>query len=205
MKKLRSLLLILSIFFMSGTMQAAGPMITPLSEDQWTWKQKAIFYFLKFIDEDDKAPINILATIAHHPDLLDVFLPMATQLGSTTTIDKRELELLALRTAWQAKSEYEWEHHFSYGLEAGLSQSEMTSLRTEVLDAGFSERDLLLVAVADELVANTQLSSATMANLLKNYSNAEVIEIIFIVNQYNGLSKFANSVGVQLESGYRKQ
>ncbi|MBT4521097.1 MAG: carboxymuconolactone decarboxylase family protein [Halieaceae bacterium] len=204
MQKLLSLLLF-SLLVMPGVVQSAEPMIAPLNEELWTLEHKAIFYALNYVDEDDKAPINIISTIAHDSALLRVFLPMATKLGSTTKIDARELELLALRTAWRAKSVYEWEHHYSSGLKAGLSQSEMALLRTEKPDAGFGIRDLLLIQTADELVAGTQLGADTMTRLMKEYTEAEVIEIIFIVNQYNGLSKFANSVGVQLEPGYVRQ
>ena len=204
MKTLRRLLL-LSVFAMPGAVLAAEPIIAPVNEKLWTLEQKAIFYFLFLVDGRDKAPVNILSTIAHHPSLFDVFMPMATKLGSTAKIDKRGLELLALRTAWRAKSDYEWQHHYSSGLKAGLTPLEMASLMTEAPDAGFNARELLLIRAADELVTGTQLGADTMAELMKIFDDAEVIEIIFIVNQYNGLSKFANSLAVKVEPGYVEQ
>ena len=187
------------------TASDAKAVIEPLQEAQWSPEQKELFDFLASIDDAGKGPKNMLSTIAHHSDLLDVFIPMATKLGASTKISLRDLELLALRTSWRAKSDYEWEHHYSAGLKAGLSEPEMAALMTETPTADFSQREVLLIRTADELVAGTQVSAITMTQLLSEYSKAEVIEIIFVVNQYNSLSKFANSLGMQLESGYKNR
>jgi 4-carboxymuconolactone decarboxylase len=203
MKKSLNICLVLFAAW-SSQLLAAEPVIAPLNEEARSLLQKAVFSSLGSVDEDDKSPINMLATIAHDPALLYVFLPMATKLGSATEIGQRDLEILALRTSFRAESEYEWEHHYSYGLQAGISEQDMTALLTESPQGQLSEKDLLLVRTADELVMGTKVSPETMADLMKNYSTAEVVEIIFIVNQYNGLSKFANSLGIQLEPGYKK-
>lgn len=181
---------------------AESPLIQPLAETAWNDKQKQLFDFLKSTDPDAKKPQNMLQTIAHHQKLLDVFMPMASQLGATTTMPRRELELLALRTAWRAQSEYEWVHHYDYGLEAGLSEAEMASLLQESPEWPWSDSDLLLIRTADELVKGTQVSAETMRDLIAQYNSEEIIEIIFLVNQYNSLSKFANSLSIELESGY---
>lgn len=184
---------------------AAEPIIPPLEEEQWSPEQKQVFSYLNQVDEDGKAPLNMLSTIAHHPEIFEVFIPMGARLGATTKIDKRDLELLALRASWHGQSEYELEHHRSFGLKAGLTEAEMDSLVTEAPEADFNERELLIIYAVDEYVTGTQLSAATMAKLLDEYSEAEVIEILFIINQYYGMSKFANSLGIQLEPGYMKQ
>jgi hypothetical protein len=90
-----------------------------LGERLWTLEHKAVLSFLFLVDSEGKRPINLLSTLAHHPSLLDVFLLMATRLG---------LEILALRTAWRAKSVYEREHHYSYGLKAGLTKTDMAGV-----------------------------------------------------------------------------
>ncbi|MCX2981822.1 carboxymuconolactone decarboxylase family protein [Halieaceae bacterium IMCC14734] len=203
MNKYSNLCLILLAAW-STHVAAAEPIIAPVSEELWSLSQKAVFSALDSDDEDDKSPINMLATIAHDPTLLYVFLPLATKLGSVTKISPRDLEILALRTSFRAQSEYEWEHHYSSGLKAGISEQDMNALLDEDPRGELSESDLLLIRTADELVMGTKVSPETMIDLMNNYSTAEVVEIIFIVNQYNGLSKFAKSLGIQLESGYKK-
>ena len=188
----------------SVSVHSETPLIAPLPEPLWNEQQKKLFGYLRSIDRDGKKPLNMLQTIARHSKLFDVFVPMASQLGATTTLPRRELELLALRTAWRARSSYEWMHHYDYGLEAGLTDKEMNALLQEVPAGEWSDADRLLIRVADELVAGTRVKPDTMQQLMTIYNHEEVIEIIFVVNQYNGLSKFANSLGIELEAGYSK-
>ena len=111
---------------MSGVKPGEG--LAPRTEEECSRAQRELFAFIESVDSSGAhalataAPLNILGTIAHHEQLLDVFVPMATQLGTGSRLPKRELELLALRTAWRAQSAYEWVHHVDYGLEAGLTR-----------------------------------------------------------------------------------
>jgi 4-carboxymuconolactone decarboxylase len=185
-----------------------GEGLAPRTKEECSQSQRELFAFIESMDSSGAnalatvAPLNILGTIAHHEQLLDVFVPMATQLGTGSRLPKRELELLALRTAWRTASAYEWVHHVDYGLEAGLTQEEIDTLLLEDASNHFCETDSLLIQAADELVTGTALMPQTLAGLQGHFSADLLVEILFVINQYNGLSKFANSLGVALEDGY---
>lgn len=186
----------------AGELKKSEPLLAPLTADEWTAEQKIIFAHLTSNNADGKRPLNILGTIAHHPEVLKVFMPWATALGATTTLPTRELEILALRTAWWAESDYEWEHHFEFGETAGLSKKQMRTLKMKSPSPGWGKKDRLLIRAADELMNGVKLQPQTVKKLLDSFSKKEVVEIIWIVNQYNSLSKFANSLNIQLEDVY---
>lgn len=187
------------------------PSLAPLEDAARTKEQREFFEFLESVSSSGTnelqsvAPTNILGTIAHHAGLLDVFIPLATQLGSGSHLPKRELEILALRTAFRAASLYEWVHHVDYAHGAGLEQDAIDSLLEEVPGYSFSDPERLLIDTADQLTAQTALGGDTLSRLLEHFSPDLVVEIIFVVNQYNGLSKFANTLGIQLETHYFEQ
>ncbi len=66
-------------------------------------------------------------------------------------------------------------------------------------------QDLLIICTAENLVAIAQVSTDIMMQLLDEYSEAQCLKIMFIVDQYNSLNKFANSVGNQWEPGYKNR
>jgi len=206
--KIKTLLLSLLVFCsikaaLAVEFKKTEPFIQPLTEQQWTPMQKKIFSHLTSNNSDGKRPLNILGTIAHHPELLKAFMPWATLLGSTTILSPKELEILALRTIWRADSDYELAHHSDFGRTAGLSDKQMYNLRrTDPKKSQWTRKERLLIKAADELVTGTKLKRKTVEKLMAQYSQKELVEIIWIVNQYNGLSKFANSLNVQLEDVY---
>lgn len=201
---MQRVLIALASSLLGQTGLAGEPLIAPAEQSQLSEAHQQLFDYLKADDNDGKKPLHMLGTVANHPELFEVFLPMATQLGANTTLSPRLLEILALRTAYQAKSGYEWAHHYDYGLDAGLSADEIADLAEDEPVRDWPARERLLIEAADQLVSQVGLDQTTMEDLLAAYSRKEVIEIIFIVNQYNSLSKFANSLNMQLEAGYEQ-
>lgn len=147
-------------------------------------------------------PLNILATIAHHPTLLRPFLEFSAALAVRGVLARRDSELLALRAAWNARSDFEWGHHVRYAQSAGLSELEISRV-VEGADAdGWSDGEVALLRAADELHADDCIGDATWRQLSRHFDEAQLVEIPFVVGQYRMLSGVARSLGVELESGY---
>lgn len=183
----------------------AKPVFSPLPPCRWSEPQKQLFDFISAADASKRKPLHMLQTLAHHPQLLDAFLPMATLLGANARLPRRQVQLLALRIIWRGCSVYEWAHHRDYSCEAGLSEAQIESLLKETPEGDWSEQDYLLIRSADQLFSQTQLDASTMNQLADHFDPAQVLEILFIINHYNGLSKIANSIGITLEDGYVDQ
>ncbi len=149
--------------------------------------------------QGENKPLNILGTIAHHPNLLEPFLGFAATLAMRGVLSRRHSELLALRAAWNCRSSFEWGHHVLYARAAGMSDEEIARV-VECADGGWAneERDLLLAA--DELHAGYDLSEPTWQRLREGFSDAQLVEIPFVVGHYTMLSMVANSTGVPLEA-----
>ena len=147
----------------------------------------------------DSGPLNILRTIAHHPNLLEPFLGFATALAVRGVLPRRSSELLALRAAWNCRSAFEWAHHVVYARAAGLTEAEIAAVpqgpQADVWDA--ADRELL--QAADELHDGQTLSDATWESLRARWNDAQLVEIPFVVGQYTMLSMVANATGVAVE------
>lgn len=143
-------------------------------------------------------PPRILGTVAHHPHLLEPMLRFSAALAGGV-LPRRDSELLALRAAWNCRSEFEWGHHVRYGLEAGLSEEEIARIVEGAGAPGWSPQDALLLRAADELHADQDLTDETWRALAADRSEAELVEIPFVVGQYTMLSMVAKATGVPVD------
>lgn len=155
-------------------------------------------------DDDAGGTLAILRTLAHHPKLLGPFLGFASALAQEGALTRRDSELLALRAAWNCRSEFEWGHHVVYARAAGLTEDEIARIPDGADAAGWSAADRDLLATADALHAKQQIDDALWKRLEARYAEAQLVEIPFVVGQYTMLSMIANMTGVALEEGYPK-
>jgi len=137
-------------------------------------------------------PITIVA-LAHSETLLAPFLGWAAALALQGVLPTRDHELLALRAAHNCRSAFEWVEHAAFAREAGLSEREIECIGSDE-DPGWSNRERLLLAAADELHRDTTISRATWAQLNREATTAELVEAIYVVGQYTMLSMVANVV-----------
>jgi alkylhydroperoxidase family enzyme len=147
-------------------------------------------------------PLNILTVIAHQPTLLRPFLGWASALVLDGVLARRDHELLALRTAANCASPFEWGHHAVYARAAGLSDQELDRVARGPDADGWGPADADLLRAADELHASRTVSDATWARLAERYDEGALVELCFVVGQYTMLSMLANAAGVEVEPGY---
>jgi alkylhydroperoxidase family enzyme len=106
-------------------------------------------------------------------------------------LDKRQHEILALRTAQNCGSEFEWGEHARFARAAGLTDEEIDRIAVGA-DGGWRRAEQLLIIAADELHRDTTICLATWSELATHYSSAQLVEAIFVVGQYTMLSMVAN-------------
>ena len=155
-------------------------------------------------ERERKRPPSMLKTVAHHPDLVVPLLDFATVISHNGALSPRESELLALRVAWNCRSEFEWGHHADYARDAGLSDEEIARVPLGANAHGWSDTERALLEAADELHGRQLVSDEVWSKLAANYDEKQLIEILFVVGEYTMLSMVVNSSGVELEPGYER-
>jgi alkylhydroperoxidase family enzyme len=181
--------------------RAAKQRIPPSRASEWTAETREILGCATPAAQspDGQGPPNILYTIAHHPALLPPFLAFSAALAMRGVLPRRDSEILALRTAWNCRSAFEWGHHVEYGRAEGLSEEEIHALGGGPEPGTWSPEQRLLLRTADELHTRKDLSDELFAELSERFGPAEIVEIVFVVGQYTMLSMVANATGVAVE------
>jgi 4-carboxymuconolactone decarboxylase len=179
-------------------MRPSEPRLTPLEETQWSDEQRQL---LAPIAERNGRVYNVFATLARHPKLMKRWLPFANHLLFKSSLAARDRELLILRIARLARSDYEWGQHVAIAQREGLSPAEIARVADGPDAAGWTEDDAALLRAADELWEDACLGEASWTALSRRFGEAEIMDVIFTVGGYALLAMALNSLGVQLDAG----
>ena len=150
----------------------------------------------------DAPTLNIFATLARNPPLLDQFGRFATYLLKEGALPGRERELVILRVGWRLGSEYEFGQHTIEGRREGLTDKEIAGVAQ---DGAPSDRwntdDRALLALADELCLHDGVSDDTWAALSRRWSEAELFELVVLAGAYRMVCGLLTAVGIELDDG----
>ncbi len=149
----------------------------------------------------DGRPLNIFGTLGKHPKLLKRFNLLGGFLLNKGMLPPRERELVILRVGANAHAEYEFGQHTVIGRACGLSDDEIAALTRSPDSHGWSDDDLALIALADELHADDCVTDTTWSNLAHRWDDAQLVELLIVAGFYRLVSGFLNSTGVQLDDG----
>ena len=150
--------------------------------------------------ERDGTPLNIFTTLARDPKLMAKVNGLGSYLLWRSPLPERQREIVILRTAWRAGSEYEFGQHRVIGGRAGLTAAEVDALADVDPGARWTSDEQALIALTDELCTTNSVSDATWAAVMAGRDDGERMELLFLVGFYRMLAGFLNSAGVTLEA-----
>jgi alkylhydroperoxidase family enzyme len=148
-------------------------------------------------------PIRLFRTVARHPHVLDKMRSAGAYFLNFGTIDPLEREIVIHRTCARCGAEYEWGvHAAAFGRPLGLSGEQIAATATGRPDAPvWSERQSLLVRLADELHDTGTVSDGLWQGLTAGWSLEQLVELIALAGQYHVVSFLANALQVEPEDG----
>lgn len=178
-------------------MRLTAPRIAPLDIDTLDEAQKeALAPFL-----GTGRVLNIFRTMAHAPKALGSFLQWGGYiLSKRNSLSPRDRELAILRTGFNCKSGYEWTQHVPIGIEAGLTEAEVSRIKGGPEAEGWDGRDRAILRAVDDLTSNFFVSDKNWAGL-DFFTERQKMDLVFTVGQYTQVSMMLNSFGVQLDKG----
>ena len=144
-------------------------------------------------------PPAIFTTLGRHPRLFRGWLLYSAHLMPFGTLPRRDAELVILRVAWLCGAAYEWWQHVPLALRAGLGPNEIEAVADTSPIADLSDRQRVLVAVTDELLAQRELSEVTWQAAGQMLTEREVIELCLLTGHYQGLATAIGGLAIQVE------
>lgn len=144
-------------------------------------------------------PHRVFTTLSRHRRLFRRWLPLADGLLMRGDLPRADTELLILRTAWNCDCWYVWVQHAGIAPFHGLSTDAVASVAEWPGYECWSPRQRHLLRAADELHASRVVTDATWVPLAAELSDAELVELCFLVGHYEMLAMTVNSLGIEPE------
>ena len=121
-----------------------------------------------------------------------------------TSLSHRHRELLALRTAAQCSSGYEWIRQLFLGREGALDDAEVFRIAFGADPSFWSDFEAALLLAADDLLSDRAIGEAARATLAAELETDQILDVIFIVRTFETLAVMMRSVGVQPDDAFRR-
>src|SRR5215831_16047497 len=102
--------------------------------------------------------LNVVRALLQNPEVTTAQSHLASALMGSKTLNPRLRELVILRTGWRTKSEYEFCQHVGIARQLQMSDEEILGVREPAKCKAFTEVDRAVIAMADELNDNAQVS-----------------------------------------------
>ncbi len=149
----------------------------------------------------DGSTLNIFATLAHHPKLLKRWLVFAGHVLSKNTLTPRHRELAILRVGVVCNAPYEFGQHYVIAQRSDITIAEIAQVRLGSTHPNWTPFEQALLRSVDELHHESRISDETWATLATEYSDEQILDLIFTIGNYHLVSFALNSCGVELDEG----
>ncbi len=145
-------------------------------------------------------PLVLFTTLARSERAFSRF--MAAGLLDKGPLPLREREIMIDRTCARCGSEYEWGVHIALFAErAGFSREQIAATQSTVArDGVWSEREALIVRLADELHDTSAVGDDLWAAIAKEFSEEQILELILLAGFYHTVAYLTNGLKLPLES-----
>ena len=181
----------------------AAPRIPPLKTDEFDENALRIAALLRKtfgLPENGDVP-DAVATMIRHPMLYQAEMEFVASRFPLLVFDRRDFELIVLRTAWVCKSDYLWGEHVKAGKFHGLSGEEIEWIAQGPDAPGWNERDGAILRAVDDLRRDTRISDSVWAVLARHLDEKQLIELLHLVGFHTEIAYTYNSLGVRLIPG----
>ena len=189
------------------------PRLPPLPPERWPKEMRHAMGALRPPNADQATPrredrpkgLNILGTLARHPELTRAFFTFNGHVLSASTLSARHRELLVLRVAALRGATYEWAQHVVMAEDAGLAGDEVARIAHGPDAPGWSTLERAMLAAVDELVTDATVADATWGVLAGELDDQQLMDLVFTVGAYEVVAMACRSFGIELDDDLRKR
>jgi len=148
-------------------------------------------------------PVNLYRALGNHPALTAAWTEFANSIRHDSRTPRALREIMILRTAQVARSEYEWAHHLRMARKAGVAEEKIAALANWRAAAVFDAKERAALALTEAVMA-CNVSDAVHAEVKRHFSDAEYVELCLTAGFYAMVSRMLDAMRVELDDDVRE-
>lgn len=147
-------------------------------------------------------PVNLYRALGNHPALTAAWTEFANAIRHESRTPRTLRELMILRTAQIARSEYEWAQHLKMARKAGVPEAQIEALAGWRSSALFDARGRAALLLTEAVMA-LNVTDEVHAEVKRHFSDAEFVELSLTAGFYALVSRMLDAMRVELDDDIR--
>jgi len=145
-------------------------------------------------------PLNIFRIMAHAETCFRPLLRLGTAILSKQQLSSKLRELAILRVAQLSPARYEWVQHVPIAKAVGATNAQVEALeRGDIAADCFDPVERLVLQFTTEVVRDVGASDAVFAQMAKQFSPCEIVELILAVGFYMTMARLMETTRIDIE------
>lgn len=145
-------------------------------------------------------PLHVLRMFAGTDDMFSSIMALIQAVFTAKGVDPKLREIIILRTAHLLNCAYEWEANAVFARNVGLTDEQITLLRSNEAVSGLDPASNLICRATDEITRDAVISDEALAQLMKQFGPSITTKYIVAISWFNMLSRFLLSTRVPRET-----
>ena len=142
--------------------------------------------------------LNVTTLMSHAEIVMLAYSRMGTALLLKGVLDPVLREAVILRIGQLCRSDYEWHQHVSVARAVGMPEATLQAI-ADGDHARLDPRQQLALKVAEEIHQDNCASEYTMAEAVRQFSPAELVELCLVAGYYIMTAGFLRSMAIEIE------
>jgi len=143
-------------------------------------------------------PPALYRALANHPAFVAAWTEFARAMRYDARTPRGLRELVILRGAQVARSEYEWASHLAMARKFGVREAQIQALAGWRKSAEFDAREKAALELA-EAVTRGEVSDGVYASVSKHFDRAEYVELTMVAAFYAMVSRIIDAIRVEID------
>lgn len=132
----------------------------------------------------------------HQPELANVADLFGQYCRFNASIDRKIAELAIMQIARHTGASFEWDHHYPFALQAGVTNAQLEELKKGDPVSGLDERSHMAHSVVREMLATHSLSDDSYRAAIKVLGESTLVVLVAVVGYYSFVSLTINVFNV---------
>ena len=147
-------------------------------------------------------PVSLYRALGNQPALVAAWTEFFNAIRHQSTTPRALREIMILRAAQLACSEYEWAHHLAMARKAGVREPQIEALADWRNSVQFDDRERAALALTEAVIAG-KVTDEIFAVVRRHFGDAEYVELCLTAAAYAMVSRMLDALGVELDAHER--
>jgi len=157
----------------------------------------------KRLEEIWGKPVNLYRALGNHPGFVKAWTEFANSIRNDSRTPRKLREIMILRTAQLAHSEYEWAQHLKMARKADVTEPQIADLQNWRSSRQFDATERAALALTEAVVA-CNVTDEIYAEASKHFGHQDYVELVVTAAFYCMVPRVLDALRVEHDEDIRE-